>query len=192
MYKLKSTLFFGYHKKTVDSLLNEMAQEKKIMSDELAKQQKVIDELKTQLTIQKNKETLISDVLLESKRTAHQTLAHAQEQAEIHMKEMYERLNSNVNQVQEKIVVLEELNEQLVGFEQNMKQELRQALERQMDALENIDLSAYESIKNDVSIAVESSQEMIESARKIIEFPAKDEKKKDDLEDVPVFMVSNG
>lgn len=190
--KLKSTLFFGYHKKTVDSVLSDMTQEKELLCDKVTKQQKVIDELTTQLTIQKNKETLIADVLLESKRTAHKTMAHAQEQAEIHMKEMYERLNRNVTQVQEKITVLEDLNEQLLGLEQTMKQELRQVLERQMDALENIDLSAYESIKNDVAVAIDSSQEMIDSARKIIEFPAKDEKKKDDVEDVPIFMISNG
>lgn len=191
MKKLRGTLFFGYHKATVDRVIEEMTQEKETLHERLNKQQKVIDELTTQLTIQKNKEALISDVLLESKRTAHQTLAHAQEQAEIHMKDMYERLDKNVTQVQEKIAVLEELNGKLLGFEQKMKEELREALERQMQALENIDLREYESIKEDVALAVGASQEVIDSARKIIEFPNNDTKEKS-IENIPVFMVSNG
>lgn len=195
MLNLKSTLFFGYHKATVNKLIEEMKQEKESLQDKLAKQEKVIDELQTQLTIQKNKENLISDVLLETKRTAHQTLVHAQEQAELHMRNMYERLDRNVSQVQEKIASLEELNEQLLGFEHKMKQELREALEKQMQSLENIDLNAYESIKKEVSVSVETSQEIIDSARKIIEFPTQGEKKTDlevELEEeIPVFMMSN-
>ncbi|MBF0787900.1 MULTISPECIES: hypothetical protein [unclassified Streptococcus] len=209
MAELKGTLFLGYSKASVHSVLDAQRREHE---SELNRQRgdyekKIHDLEELNATLQQTikryqeKELFISEALTEAKRISRDILADSEVKAEELIRLTKENLSERVRDTEEKLQELDEARRRIVNHEEFMKVELRQLLNRHMEMIDHIELTDLHDRNSELNTILENSRKVLYLTKQIANESDKsvknssqienDEGNKEDIEEIPLYSVGH-
>ncbi|MBS4461285.1 DivIVA domain-containing protein [Aerococcaceae bacterium zg-B36] len=148
--QLRKTFFFGYSRASVEEKIQQMYREQKMLKDTVKNQEETINDLKERLARFESKELLISEVIVEAKDLAKNVIKDAHAEASDIRSSTEEVVTNRLSNFELSMAELEAIKREIVLQESYLKGELKSVLQKHMDFLETIDLSAFVEINDEL------------------------------------------
>lgn len=150
MARLEKTLFGGYSKESVDRVLKEKKEEIRALEEQNVELQGFLEKYLV-------KEHSISEALVDAKRISNEMLVESETKSEELLRTTEKEVEKRVRYTQEQFRQLEKNKQAIINYEEFMKVELKQLLERHLKMIDQLKVG-FGDVTHDIDQLLKTSQ----------------------------------
>lgn len=177
---LKKVFLGGYSKTSVQTMISDFKLENQRLKDKIKSQDNVIETLKEKISRYESKDVLVSEVLVEAKHVAKNMIKDAHDKVDNLRSDSENELSEKLSQFDATMSELESIRSGIIVKESQLREELKTVINSYLEHIENIDLSVFSDLVNEINKDVQS----IELIKDQVDIKSQDESTKSNVVEI--------